>query len=119
MRTATQPIRIRRARTATATATATDNRYTTLISDFDSDSKTESVYSIYGLSDTDSEISAVNHQAYQAGLFKDLRILEDRLGYFIQKEDSDDDSYDDEDTVIITPKALKTLCSTSLTPLKE
>ena len=115
MRTATQP-RARRARTANATATTTDNRYTALVSD--SDFKTDSVYSTPGLSDTDSEISAVNHQEYQALLLKDCQILQDQLGY-PRQEDSNDDSDDDEDTMIITPEALKALCSTPLTPLKE
>ena len=121
MRTATQPRR--RARnadaTATATATATDNQYAELISDFDSDSETDSVHSIAGLSDTDSEFSVVNHQAYQAAVVEDLRIFEENQLRYIQEEDSDDDSYDDEDTMIITPEALKALCSPSLTPLKE
>ena len=95
--------RVRRARTASATATATNDRYTVLVSD--SDSETDSVYSTPGLSNTDSGISAVNHQEYQALLLKDYCILEDQLGY-PRQEDSDDDSEDDEDTMIITPEAL-------------
>ena len=115
MSTTTQPRR--RARNVIAEVTA--NQYTALISDLDSDSDTNSVHSIAGLSDTDSEFSAVNHLAYQAAVLEDQRIFEEtQLGY-IQEEDSDDDSYDDKATMIITPEALKALCSPTLTPLKE
>ena len=112
----------RRTRNATATATATKNQFTALVSDsdsdFDSNSKTNSVHSIAGLSDTDSEFSVVNHQGYQESVLAEIRLFEQQLGY-IQEEDSDDDSYDDQTTMIITPEALEALCSSSLTPLKE
>ena len=75
MRTVTQPRR--RARNATADATPTDNQYTALISDLNSDSETDSVISISGGSDTDSEFSLVSHQAYQAAVIEDLRIFEE------------------------------------------
>ena len=121
MRTVTQPRR--RARNATATATATDNQYTALVSDFDSDSETDtetdSVHSITGLSATDSKFSVVNHQAYQAFVLEDLCIFEENQLRYIQEEDSDNDNYNDKATMIITPEALKALCSSSLTPLKE
>ena len=126
MRTVTQPRRRGRNATATATATATDNQYTALVSDLDSDSDpdsdTDSLHSLSGISDTDSELSAVNHIGYQASVLAEIRLLEQILGY-IQEEDSDydDDSYDDDDetTMIITPESLEALCSSSLTPLKE
>ena len=76
------------------------------------------MYSTPDLPDTDSKLSEVNHQEYQALLLENYRLLEDQLGY-PRQEDSDDDSYNDEDTMIITPEALKALCSTPLTPLKE
>ena len=115
MRTVTQP----RRRGRNATATATDNQYTVLVSDSDSDSDTDSLHSIAGLSDTDSELSEVNHRAYQAAVLEDLRIFEETQLRHIQEEDSDNNSYDDETTMIITPEALEALCSSSLTPLKE
>ena len=126
MKTATQP----RRRARNATTGATDNQYIALISDLDSDSdldtdsddsdsETKSVHSIAGLSDTDSEFSAVNHQVYQAAVLEDQRIFEENQLRYIQEEDSDDDSYDDKATMIITPDALKALCSPFLTPLKE
>ena len=76
MRTVTQP----RRRGRNATAIATDNQYTSLVSKFDADSDpdsdTDSLHSISGISDTDSELSAVNHQGYQASVLAEIRILE-------------------------------------------
>ena len=111
MRPATQPIRSKN-------ANATDNQYTALISDVNSDSEIDSVHSISRLFNTDSEVSTINHQVYQASVLEEIRILKNQLGY-IQEEDSDDNSYDDKDTMIINLAALKVLCSSSLKPLKE
>ena len=103
MKTATQPRRARKATvtatatananattttttTTTATATATNNQYTTLISDFNSDSETDSVYFISDLSNTNSEISPVNHQAYQVSVLEEIRVLKGQLGYPYKKK---------------------------------
>ena len=61
-------------------------------------------------------------QKNEAAVIKECQQLEKELGYHTPKEaDSDDnwESDDKEDIMIVTPAALKTLCSSTLTPLNE
>ena len=69
--------------------------------------------------DTDSDYSDTDHQAaYKASVIEDCRLLEEEH-YRNRETDSASDweSNNEEEPMIITPAALKALCSTTLNPL--
>ena len=64
----------------------------------------------------------VNHKEYQAAVDEEWQQLENDLGYHTQEEADSDDRWENnnkKDIMIITPAALKELCSSTLTPLNE
>ena len=120
MRATTRP-RARATATATATATVDDNPYSALLSVSFSDSDADSVSTTPSLPETDSDISNDNQEEYQTRVIKDCRALEKQLRYYQKETDSDNDreSDDEEETMIITPEALKALCSSTLSRLHQ
>ena len=117
MRTTTSPRPSARARDNNVNA----NPYSTLVShsfsDFDADSASTQTYLP---KETDSDSSDTNQEVYQALVIEDCQLLEEQ--YYRDREtdsDSDWESDDEEEINMITPAALKALCSTTLSPLSE
>ena len=108
-----------RARRATTTTTTTNNPFTALTLISDSDSETDSAYSTPYLPETNSDFSEVNHEEYRARILEIYQLLKDQLGYHRQEDSNDDDWDNKKDTMIITPAALKALCSSTLTLFNE
>lgn len=95
------------------------NPFSALVSDSFSDSDADSTSTqTYFPEETDSNCSDINQEVYQSRVIEECRLLEEQ---FHQETDSESDweSDDEKEIIMITPAALKVLCSTTLSPLHE
>ena len=108
--------------TTIATTTASNNLFSALSLVSLSDSETDSVYTTRYLPETDSDLANADQEMYQTRLLEDCRKIEEQLRYYLQEETDSDNNWkggNEEEIMIITPEALKALCSSTLTPFHQ
>ena len=103
-------------------ATINDNSFSALSLVIFSDSETDYVYSTSSPPETDSNTSNDNQEEYQARVLEDCWQLEEQLRSNQQgatDSDNNREGDDEEEIMIITPAALKELCSSTQSLLHQ